>query len=239
MHRFFVSPAHIRAGQIRLDADILSHIRVLRLKPNEPFIICNGAGQDYICHLDGRTAQIQSSTKNTAEPKVHCAVYLAYAKGERLEYALQKCVELGAHSFTLFPAARSVVKYDATALSKKRLRWEKIVMEAAKQAGRGRIPVIHFADSFAAAISDAKTADMPLLFYEHEQKTSLKAALDTCPDFQSASLIIGPEGGFADYEITAAQEMGFAPVSLGARILRCETAPVAALAAVLFSAGEF
>ena len=234
MHRFFASPEQFQAGRVLLDRESLDHLRVLRLGAKEQFIICDGAGTDYRCVLAGNTAEIVSQSENEAEPNIHCTVYLAYAKGERLDYAIQKSVELGAWAIGLFPTARCVVKYDDKSLAKKRIRWEKIAQEAAKQSGRGKIPPVTPISDYKTAMSQAAQADLPLFFYENESKTSLRRVLDENPNFQTASLVIGPEGGFTEEEAALAQESGLRSVTLGKRILRCETAPAAALAALMF-----
>jgi len=236
MPRFFAPPRDIIVDQVFLDSETLSHLRVLRLRPDETFIICDGEGTDHTCvlhtcPLDGELAQIISSAPNEAEPSVDCPIYLAYTRGERMDYAIQKSVEMGATRIILFPSERCVAKYEAKALPKKLARWGKIAEEAAKQSGRGRIPAVETAPSFKEAMIQAAEADCPLFFYEGEQERTLRMALSPKP--KSVSLVIGPEGGFADQECDLATQLGLIPVTLGKRILRCETAPIAALAGVL------
>lgn len=155
-----------------------------------------------------------------------------------MEYAIQKSVELGAAAIRLFPAERCVVRYDAKALPKKVARFEKIALEAAKQSGRGVVPAITVLSDVKTAMEEATTADCPLFCYELETKNSLRAALTETPNPETVSLVIGPEGGFTEAEVALAQTAGLRPITLGQRILRAETAPVAALAAVLFWAEE-
>ena len=234
MPRFFVDPSAICGDHITLDAETLSHIRVLRLSPKETFTVCDGNSQDYHCTLDGDAAKIASVSANEAEPKIPCSVYLAYTRGERMDYAIQKSVELGAMEIHLFPAERCVVKVDDKSLPKKVARFEKIALEAAKQSGRGRVPTIIAHPSFKEAMQDATDANLPLFFYENETERTLRMALEAKPNPTSISLIIGPEGGFTEDEVTLSQELGLLSVTLGKRILRAETAPVAALAGVMF-----
>jgi len=238
MPRFFVNPAAICGDHISLDTETLSHIRVLRLSPKEMFIVCDGNGQDYRCTLEGDTAKVVSISANEAEPKTRCIVALAYTRGERMDYAIQKSVELGAAEIHLFPAERCVVKYDDKSLPKKLARWEKIALEAAKQSGRGRIPAVVAHSDFKAAMQEAAQTDLALFFYENETDRTLRMALDNAQGFASTSLTIGPEGGFTSDEVKLAVALGLLPVSLGKRILRAETAPVAALAGVMFYLGE-
>ena len=234
MHRFFAPPGAFGETHVQLDGEILDHIRVLRLGPEEVFIVCDGAARDYRCVLAGDSAQILSVAENLAEPRVHCVVHLAYTRGERMDFAIQKSVELGAGEICLFPAKRCVVKYDEKNLLKKVGRWEKIALEAAKQSGRGRVPPVIPMSDFKSAMECAAKADLPLFLYENEAHLSLGRALDRKPDFQTLSLVVGPEGGFDPDEAESALGEGLSPVTLGKRILRCETAPAAALAAVMF-----
>jgi len=238
MPRFFVDTANIGPTHIRLDPEDIAHIRVLRLGAKETFIVCDGNGVDYRCVLDGDAAQILERAENRAEPAVRCTVYLALTRGERMDYAVQKSVELGAHAIRLFPASRCVVRYEGKDVPKKLARLQKIALEAAKQSGRGIVPAVTMASDFRSAMTEAALAEQPLFFYENETGQNLRAVLERRPGFQSASLVIGPEGGFADEEAALALELGLSSVSLGARILRAETAPVAALAGVLFASGD-
>jgi len=238
MPKFFVDPAAICSDHISLDAETLSHIRVLRLSPTETFTVCDGNGQDYQCTLDGDTAKIASLSQNEAEPNTPCIVYLAYTRGERMDYAIQKSVELGASAIHLFPSERCVVKYDEKSRPKKAARFEKIALEAAKQSGRGRIPAVTTHPDFKKAMQNAADADLSLFFYENEATRTLRMALEAQANLTSISIIIGPEGGFASGEVALATELKLLPVSLGKRILRAETAPVAALAGVMFYLGE-
>jgi len=231
MPRFFANPSDIRGDHVFLETETLSHLRVLRLRPEETFVICDGVGMDYTCILDGERGEIISTAPNEAEPSVDCQVYLAYTRGERMDYAIQKSVEMGATRIVLFPSERCVAKYEEKTLPKKRARWEKIAEEAAKQSGRGRIPAVETLASFKEAMEQAAKADCPLFFYEGEQERTLRMALEPRPE--AVSLVIGPEGGFSEGECDLVLGMGFLSVTLGKRILRCETAPIAALAGVL------
>jgi len=217
----------------------LAHIRVLRLGPNETVIISDRAGVDYRCALVGDQAEICTQFKNRAEPAVQATVYLGLTRGERMDYAVQKSVELGAIAIRLFSADRCVVRYDEKGLTKKIARWEKVALEAAKQSGRGVVPTVAATPDFRSAMLDAAKADCPLFFYENEVQQSFREVLQRRIGFRTISLVIGPEGGFTEEEAALAiEEYGLDSVSLGPRILRAETAPVAALAAVMFFAGD-
>ena len=236
MIRFFASPHDTSDGLIQLGDDDAAHIRSLRLRPSELFSICDGEGLDYICHLGerggGSLAEIVEVCPSRGEPSVSCTVYIALAKGDRLEYAVQKSVELGASGVVLFPSARCVAVPDD--MSKKTARLQRISLETAKQCGRGRVPVVSALRTFGEAIKLASEAALPLFFYEDEEELRLKTVLTQSGTMSSISIVTGPEGGFEPSEAEHARSAGMRTVMLGPRILRAETAPAAALAAVMF-----
>jgi 16S rRNA (uracil1498-N3)-methyltransferase len=237
MPRFFVPAPSIAGGAVRLTGRDAEHIRVLRIRPDEEFTVCDGAGTDYVCRLarrdgDETAAEIIRETPSTGEPDVSVTVFLAFAKGDRLDYAVQKCVELGAAAVTLFPSERAVAKPDAQSLPKKLARWQSVARSAAEQSGRGRVPEIFTSPSFEQAMEDAAKYDAPLFFYEEARGRGLLAALAGAPP-KTVSIVTGAEGGFTPEEASLAAEKGLKTVTLGPRILRCDTAPIAALAGVM------
>jgi len=137
-----------------------------------------------------------------------------------------------------FPSSRCVSRPDAKSLAKKLERWQKIAASAAEQSGRGRIPQIVVVESYKDALMRASAADKALLFYENEQATTLKMALSNGA-YSSVSLLTGPEGGLEETEVELAKTYGLTVCTLGKRILRCETAPLCALSAVMYDSGEF
>ena len=239
MIRFFASPSDISGGYIRLSEEDAAHIRSLRLRPTELFTVCDGEGADHICRLGehGATvAEIIETRRSRGEPSVSCCVYIALSKGHRLEYAVQKSVELGAAKIVIFSAARCVTVPGN--MEKRITRLRRIALETAKQSGRGRIPEITAAESFRLAVEDAARAHLRLFCYEEEEKRSLKEALESGGEICTVSIITGPEGGFEPDEARLAAESGMQTVTLGPRILRCETAPAAVLAAVMLHTGN-
>ena len=239
MVRFFVSSEDVCDGVVRLGAADCEHIRALRLRPSELFAVCNGEGTDYICRLsehEGTTAVIVETRTSAGEPSINCIVYLALSKGDRLEYAVQKSVELGAAGIVLFPSQRCVAV--PSKISKKITRLERIALEASKQSGRGRVPAITDVESFETAVIEAARAQLPLFCYEDENRRGLKEVLESQSVCGSVSVVTGPEGGFEPCEAQFAADAGMISVSLGRRLLRCETAPIAVLAAVMCYAGE-
>lgn len=246
MNRFFAKPI---GGVIRLSSEDAAHIRSLRLRPAELFIVCDGEGRDYICHLaenhsssgssekqNETYAQIVGDKPTSGEPDLSCTVYIALAKGDRLDYAVQKSVELGARAIVLFQSRRCIASPGNSA--KRTERMQRIALEAAKQCGRGRVPSVIMAESYKDAIEQASQAELPLFFYESEEELTLREALESRADAASVSIVTGPEGGFEEEEASIARSSGMLTVTLGPRILRCETAPAAALAAIMFHTGN-
>jgi len=250
MNRFFIDPHDVSGDSIVLDSETFDHIRVLRLRPNESFIVCDAEGNEYECCLgdntDDKTVKIIKKYLSTGEPNVKCFVFSAYTKGERLEYTVQKSVELGAHEIILFESERCVaIPRD---ILKKTDRLQRIALEAAKQCNRGIIPNVMHGGRFTDILNKAdECSDLPLLFYECEKDHSVKNILEQYfpasydhinHKINSVSIITGPEGGFEPREIDEANSKDIRVVSLGPRILRSETAPVVALTAVMYHTGN-
>lgn len=240
MARFFAEKSAIGDESIALTADDMRHVRSLRLRDSETFTVCDGSGTDYICRLSGNDGEaiILSSGPTKGEPSEKVGVYAAFSKSDRLEYVVQKSVELGAHEIILFPASRCVVRYDDKSLGKKLERWQKIALEAAKQCGRGIVPQVRVETGYEAAIDEASGALIPLYCYELEKSLRLREVLEASGGIETLSIVTGPEGGFEQSEAEYALAKGMKVITLGARILRCETAPVAALAATMYYAGN-
>ena len=240
MVRFFVSPEELAGETILLTGENAQHAKVLRLKEGEQALLCDGVGQEALCQLVSAADwcwQVLERQPSRTEAAVRVSVYMAFPKGDKLEHVIQKATELGAYEIVVFPSARCVSRPDDKAIKKKLERWQKIAASAAEQSGRGRIPQVVTIGSFAQALARAAQADKALLFYENERSTTLKMALEG--DYQTVSLLTGPEGGLEEKEVAQAMEAGLRACTLGRRILRCETAPLCALSAVMFDAGEF
>lgn len=243
MARFFVSPDELLRNQILLTGENAAHAKVLRLKQGEEVLLSDGAGNECVCAVGDLTAEgllvdVVNRQASATEPCVRASVYMAFSKGDKLEHVIQKATELGAYEIVAFPSARCVSRPDDKSLSKKLERWQKIAASAAEQSGRGIIPKVTALDSYKAALERATTADKAILFYENEKAVTLKMALEESA-YQSISLLTGPEGGLDEREVSMAKEMGLSICTLGSRILRCETAPLCALSAVMYASGEF
>ena len=242
MTRFFVTPEEMEAETICLAGENAAHAKVLRLKAGEEVMVCDGEGKECLCRVEAADGQyvltVLSRKESETEAGVRVSVYMALPKADKLEHVIQKATELGAYEIVTFPTARCVSRPDEKSLSKKLDRWQKIAASAAEQSGRGRIPHVVVLPSYAAALKRAGSCDKAIVFYENEHATTLRQALEEAP-FQSVSILSGPEGGFEEWEITQAREAGLQVCTLGSRILRCETAPLCGLSAIMYASHEF
>lgn len=243
MVRFFVSPEEMLPNFLILVGENAAHAKVLRLKPGEEVLVCDGTGNECICTISDINPQqvslvVNNRQQSITEARVQASIYMAFSKGDKLEHVIQKATELGAYEIVAFPTNRCVSRPDEKSLAKKLERWQKIAASAAEQSGRGRIPQVIVLNSYKAALERAGSADLSILFYENERATTLRMALEGKP-FSTISLLTGPEGGLEDREVEMAKETGFKICTLGSRILRCETAPLCALSAVMYACGEF
>ncbi len=239
MPRFFVAASNLFGGVAYISGRDAEHIKVLRIRHGELFTVCDGKGTDYVCRLKsadakGAEAEILETSPSRGEPSVFCTVFSAFSKGEKAESIIQKAVELGASRFVFFPSERCVSRPDEASAAKKCVRWQKISEEAAKQSGRGIIPDVMVVMSFEKAIQEAAKADMPLFFYEADTEYTIKQALLSRSEYSTVSIVTGPEGGFEPDEVLSAKSKGMLITSMGSRILRCETAPLCALSAVMY-----
>ena len=240
MTRFFTSQEEMSGERILLTGENAQHAKVLRLKPGETVLVCDGEGQECLCQIfstDPWELRVTERRASQSEAAVRVSVYMAFPKADKLEHVIQKATELGAYEIVAFPSARCVSRPDEKSLKKKLERWQKIAASAAEQSGRGRIPQVVALKSFSEALSRACQAEKALMFYEHEEALTLKTALTGT--YRTVSLLTGPEGGLEEGEVTQARDAGMQVCTLGKRILRCETAPLCALSAVMYDSGEF
>jgi 16S rRNA (uracil1498-N3)-methyltransferase len=239
MVRFFVNAEELAGESLTLTGENAQHAKVLRLKAGEQVLVCDGEGNECLCEVgEGFDLRILERRASTTEAAVQVSVYMAFPKADKLEHVIQKATELGAYEIVAFPSGRCVSRPDEKSLKKKLERWQKIAASAAEQSGRGRIPEVIVLGSYKAALERAAKADKALMFYENEHAVTLRMALET-GEWKTVSLLTGPEGGLEEKEVEAAREAGLAVCTLGTRILRCETAPLCALSAVMYAAGEF
>ena len=241
MVRFFVAPEELAGECVTLTGENAQHAKVLRLKNGEQVLVCDGEGSECLCEVADALnfeLNILGRRESTTEASVRASVYMAFPKADKLEHVIQKATELGAYEIVAFPSGRCVSRPDDKSLKKKLERWQKIAASAAEQSGRGRIPEVRVVNSYKAALEQAAKADKALMFYENEHAVTLRMALEAS-SWKSVSLLTGPEGGLEEKEVEQARAAGLEVCTLGSRILRCETAPLCALSAVMYAAGEF
>ena len=241
MPKFFISRDNINAEERTafISGDDARHIaRSLRMAVGDEIDVSDGEGASYLCRLtkirDERCeAEILSKLEAKGEPRVPVTLFMAYPKSDKLETVIQKATELGATAIIPFESSRCIKKPSKDKAKEKRERLTRIAKEAAKQCGRDRIPYIGDAISFAECLKGAKESELALFCYEDESHTSLKTVLyGKAP--KSISVVVGSEGGFSPEEAMQAKESGLVSVSLGERILRCETAPDYVLSAISY-----
>ena len=242
MPRFFIAGTNLLGGTAILRGRDAEHVRVLRLRPGEDVIICDGQGTDYRCRLvyadrEQAEAEVVEVRPCLAEPGISVSVLCALPKGnEKSDAIIQKCVEAGAVEIAFFSSSRCVAR--PAEPEKKLDRWQRIAEEAAKQSGRGIIPQVRWLGDFTAALDLAVKKELGLFMYETGEREALDTVLSGAAKAKSAAIITGPEGGFAQFEADLAKVCGLHICSLGERILRCETAPVVALTATMYATGN-
>lgn len=239
MPRFFAEKENIspQSSEIRIIGDDARHIaRSLRMACGEKITVCDGEGTDYVCVLekirdDCVETRIESSARSTAEPPYKLIVCQALVKGDKMDTVIQKSVECGATSVLPFESSRCIMKMKENSDSKMN-RWNRISSEAAKQCGRGCIPVVENPIPFSKLGEKVEDCELKLFCYEDEHGNSLGDVLRSTDRPHSVCLAVGPEGGFSPEEAEEAKRCGFVSVSLGNRILRTESAAPFVLAAL-------
>lgn len=237
MPRFFTDA--VSGDYTVLDGENGRHAsRALRMRVGEAVTLCDGCGTDYSGEIerisgDEVTVHIISRQKNESESTVRITLYAGMPKADKLDLIVQKATELGAVCIAPVMTARCVSKPDAKSAEKKRERLKRIALEAAKQSGRGIVPDVCLPESFKSAVENAKGAK--ILFYEGGGR-DIAACIP--PRAEEIAVFIGPEGGFDADEVEFARAHGAETATLGPRILRTETAPLAAISIIQYVTGN-
>lgn len=232
MPRFFTK--NINENTAVIEGEDVSHIsRVLRMTEGEELTLCDGEGNDYTCKITeitkkSITCEVLSKIKNQSEPECRVTLFQALPKGAKMEYIIQKCVEIGVCEIVPMMTRRVIGKP-----SDKGERWNKVSEEAAKQSGRGIIPKVLPPVSFKEALEQMKNCDLSVMPYECEQETHLLDVLRGKTP-KTVGIMIGPEGGFDPDEVAAVQKEGIKTVTLGKRILRTETAGLSVVSNIMY-----
>jgi 16S rRNA (uracil1498-N3)-methyltransferase len=241
MQRYFITPEQAIGDMIHITGDDVHHIRtVMRSKQGDKFICCM-LGSDFLVEIEAMEpnaifCRILEKSPSLGEPKVQVTVAQGLPKGEKWDWILQKCTELGARSFLPFVSTRTIVKIDDSKAKKKRERWSKIVKEASEQSHRGRVPSVSLPMNWKSLLAEVPKYDLAILAYEKGGQAL--SVIEQLPEARSILMIIGPEGGFSEEEVLEAIDQGAKPITLGNRILRTETAAMSLLTCLMFVHNE-
>ena len=241
MYRFFVTddfaPYMAITGQ---DAHHISH--VLRMKVGEEIQIVSLDQVTAVMRItgfgEGKVAlELVEQLERDHEPTVDVTLIQGLPKQDKLEWVIQKAIELGVTTIRPAVMEHSVVRLDAVKAQKKQERWQKIAEAAAKQSKRDLIPQVALPEKLETILRNC-TAELKIIAYEVEEGHGIRALLQQHKDVHSVAFLIGPEGGISKAEYTLARELGWYSVSLGPRIMRTETAALAALTAIMYETGN-
>jgi 16S rRNA (uracil1498-N3)-methyltransferase len=239
VHRVFVAPEKLGGGHVVLDGEAHHHLaRVLRARVGDPVVVFDGQGTEIDAQVTGTDAKtttllLGERRVSAAVPSVSITLLQALARGEKMDWIIQKTCELGVARIVPVLTERTVAPPLQTPARQQ--RWQRIAREAARQCGRADLPTIDAPLSLAAALAAVDANDLRLVLWEASVDRPLRAALPAVA--RATTLLVGPEGGFSAAEIAVAEAAGFTAVGLGRRILRVETAAVVAVALLQFAAG--
>jgi 16S rRNA (uracil1498-N3)-methyltransferase len=243
MARLHVDPSRL-AGEtvIVSDEDHRYLVRVLRLAVGDTVTLFDGRGAEAdatITRLGPRALELRVDARRASDGPIGPELTLiqALARGEKLDLVVQKATELGVGRIIPVTTERAVPRLETVRASSRRVRWQKIAREAARQSGRADVPEIEPVTPLAVAVAAAPRDALKLLLWEQARNISLRSVLPAAAP-SGIVVAIGPEGGFSDGEVAHARELGFQPVGFGPRILRTETAAVAALAVIGYALGD-
>lgn len=233
MPRFFTDLSAVKNDRIIIDGEDAHHImHVLRMRIGESVTVCvpeNGLVYQTVLEKIDREVclRIVSTSLIDTEPPYRAVIYQALVRGEKMDTVIQKAVETGAAQIVPVLTERCMVRWDAKDGVRKLERWQRIAAEAAKQCGRGILPVVSQPMRLADVLIEAGSCALPLFCYEGEAVQPLPQCMAQCSGVpEQIAVVIGPEGGFTPEEAAAAKNAGFQMCGLGKRILRTETAAI-------------
>ncbi len=241
MHRFFIP--QLFNEEMTITGVDAKHIgKVLRMQPGDKVQNVSDEGVSAVAEISTITenavsVRILEKLAESHEPAVKITLAQGLAKGEKMDFIIQKAVELGAYSIVPVAMEHSVVRLDGAKADKKVERWQKIAEAAAKQSKRDIIPQVQEVQRVKEMLANNNCVHK-IIAYECEDQTSLKKALRSAQGLDELLLIIGPEGGISEPELELARAAGAVPVSLGRRILRAETAGLVAMSAIFYETGD-
>jgi 16S rRNA (uracil1498-N3)-methyltransferase len=236
--RFYVDAALQAGGMVDLPAAVSHHAGVLRLRDGAPVVVFNGRGGEYRARLAARATRCELLEHDPIERESPVAVALvqAWIAADKLDWVVEKAVELGVERVALWPAQRSVVQLDAARLAKRVARLREIVVAACSQCGRNRLPALDAFGDLAAAVQGASAGSTAVVLHPDASQSLVQIARTGASRFAVA---VGPEGGFNESELAMAERSGACRVHLGPRVLRTESAGLAAVSTLQAVAGDF
>ena len=244
MARFFLPTGQIEDHRATITGVELNHLRrVLRLRPQDRVVVFDDAGCEHegiirsLSEDRGEIEIIRSYQVNNESP-LKTTLALGLTKGEKMDWVVEKATELGVHTVVPFLSDYTIPKLNERKMAQRSQRWQKIALSAAKQCGRVRIPEILALSEFCDLLETVSPDALRLLFWEKEREQRLSDLKETRTIINEVVVMIGTEGGFSAHEAALALGQGFKAVRLGPRILRAETAAVAALSAVQLLWGD-
>lgn len=241
MPRFHVPTDLASGAELLLPPGAARHVQVLRLQPGSPITLFDGRGGEWdaqVLRMGRSDVQVAVGLHHEVECEPRRAIHLATGlmASDRMDWLVEKATELGAASFTPILAERSSLRLSGERAEKKRAHWQAVAIAACEQSGRNRVPAVREQSGLDTLLRSA-LPEKRLLLSLADDAAPVSAVLEGWSDADSATLLSGPEGGLSPKEEDAARAAGFIPVSLGPRVLRAETAPLAALAILLTFAG--
>lgn len=237
--RIYTEQALPASGEVELDEGASHHIlKVLRMQAGRPLILFNGDGSEYFAEIESAgkklaTVQVTGSKVVNTESPLHSHIAIGLSRGERFDLVLQKATELGVSEITPLFTERTEVKLAKERLEKKISSWQKIITSACEQCGRNKVPTCHPPQSLDAFLAQELSGKKFVLHHRNSNKLLASEKVG------SVTLLIGPEGGLSEQEIEQANSAGFLNLALGPRVLRTETAPLAALSLMQHCWGDF
>lgn len=237
--RFYDPQPLCEGADIELSSEVAQHIgKVLRMRSGEKITLFNGNGIEFQAELtavDKRkvSAKLLSQQSPTVESPLQVSIGQTLSRGERMDYAIQKSTELGVHTITPLFSERCEVKLPKDRQEKRVRHWQQISISACEQSGRSVPPDIAFPQPLDEWLKN-QTADIKLVLHHHSEQPLAEVARP-----ETVALLIGPEGGLTEEEVELATSYGFKPLALGPRVMRTETAPVAALSVLNYLWGDF
>lgn len=242
MPRFFVAGTNLFGGGAYVSKEDAKTLKAIDLGEGGTVVICDKEGTEHkIKYKKDENGVFQAEKTGgtpAKEPDVYCAMYIAYAETKRLADTVKKCTELGASAIVLYPTDRSKKNPEIIKQVMLAKKLQKVAYASAQEVRRGTVPKIYTAESFEKAVDYAKKADLSLFLYEDEDKVSLGDVMKQGDKPKRISIMSGAEKGFSPKEVLYAKTKGLTAVSLGSRVIGCDTAPICALSSVMLLSGN-